>query len=195
MPRKKLIKTNEFPYHITIRCNNKEWFDLHLNTIWKICLNAIDKSNFKHLVDIHSFVLMYNHYHLLIFTPHCNIGEFMQMMNFRISKEIRKRTGRINRIFGSRYRWFLVNDNSYYWNVVKYIFQNPVRAGMVKRCEDYPYSTLYYQQRNINLPFSLPEYFNEKLFLTMVNDYLEKERLNEFRQGTVKQGRLRVFAR
>jgi len=36
MPRAKTILQNEFPYNITARCINKEWFNLKMDTVWNI---------------------------------------------------------------------------------------------------------------------------------------------------------------
>jgi len=81
MPRKNLIRTNLYPYHVTIRSNNKEWFDLPREIVWKICLRAMVLANQKHPVRIQAFVLMANHYHLLIWTPQCNLDRFMSVFN------------------------------------------------------------------------------------------------------------------
>ena len=155
MPRKNLIRTNLYPYHVTIRSNNKEWFDLPREIVWKICLRAMVLANQKHPVRIQAFVLMANHYHLLIWTPQCNLDRFMNVFNYQISKDIRERTGRINRVFGDRYKWSLVENPNYYHQVLKYIYQNPLRANLVRRCEMYPYSSLYYVMNNLKFPLEL----------------------------------------
>lgn len=77
-------------------------------------------------------------------------------MNSYISRDIRTYTGRINRIFGDRYRWQLITSDSYYQRVIRYIFQNPLRKGLVKKCEDYKYSTLYHQKYGDFFPCKLP---------------------------------------
>ena len=62
--------------------------------------------------------------------------------------EIQKHSGRINRIFGGRYRGTLISDDSYLFNVYKYILLNPVKAKIAIRAEHYPYSTLYAQHHS-----------------------------------------------
>jgi putative transposase len=171
MGRKQLIRTNEFPYHVTIRTNNKEWFDIPIEKVWRLCLYCLTKACEKIPVEIESFVLMSNHYHLLIYTPNADLDKFMQHFNTYLSKEIRTITRRINRIFGDRYKWQLITKENYYKRATRYIFQNPLRQGIVSKCEDYPFSTLYYQTHNNFFPLSLPpefatteylEYFNQK---------------------------------
>lgn len=169
MARQNLIRTDIFPYHVTIRTNNKDWFDLPMEKIWSICLNAFAIAKESYPVDIEAFVLMSNHYHMLVYTPNADLDKFMQLFNFSISKQIRYYTGRINRIFGDRYKWQLIKDQSYYKNVIRYIFQNPVRKGLCKKCEDYPFSTLFYQAKSKPILFSLPNEFKYPIYLDFFN--------------------------
>ena len=172
MPRRNLIRTNEYPYHVTIRCNNKEWFDLPMETVWSICLEGLIHAKGKTGGEIQAFVLMSNHYHLLIWTPECNLDRFMYFLNRKISLDIRNLTKRINRIFGDRYHWSVIRDIRYHQAVLKYIYQNPRRAGIVNYCQDYKYSSLYALFKSIDLGFSLHEPYLEEFysFLNWVND-------------------------
>ena len=142
MPRKKLIRTREHVYHVTSRSNNKEWFYIPSNEAWKISLRLLRKSILKFKIDIHAFVLMNNHYHLMVKTPECDIDVFMQYFNRNMSLRINQSTGKINHVFGGPYKWSIINNNKYYLNALKYLYQNPVRAQIVSRVESYPYSTL-----------------------------------------------------
>ena len=179
MPRKPLIRVDNRPYHVTIRSNNKEWFDLPMKLVWKICIDALRQASFKYPVKIDSFVLMSNHYHLLLYTPNADIDKFMSVLNSTISREIRSYTGRINRIFGDRYRWKLINCDQYYQNVIRYVFQNPIKAKITKRCEDYLYSTLYYQLKNIEIGFTLPTKFIGSRFIEFINDDFESSEISK----------------
>ena len=157
MPRKPLIRTDQFPYHITARSNNKEWFYLPINEVWLIFQIALKQAQEKFDLEIIQFVLMNNHYHMLAKTPESNIDTIMQFIQKNISDTINQKTGRINHLFGGPYKWSLINNSSYFHMVVKYIFQNPSRAGVVQSCEDYEYSTLY------SLINSVPLLFNHNL--------------------------------
>ncbi len=59
-----------------------------------------------------------------------------------VSKEIGRVSGRINRIFGARYHWSLITYGIYYSHAYKYVFRNPVEAGLSSRVEEYPFSTV-----------------------------------------------------
>ncbi len=151
MPRKNLMRTNLHPYHVTIRSNNREWFELPLCEVWGICIEALKFANNKYPVKLQAFVLMSNHYHLMLWTPNCDLDKFMYVLNSKISKSIREKTGRINRIFGDRYKWSVIEDSKYSRTCLRYIYQNPVKAKIVLRCEDYVYSSIFYVLRDLDV--------------------------------------------
>jgi len=142
MPRKKLIRTDQFPYHICTRSNNKDWFNLSLDRVWEITQRGLAYANKLNPVEIHAFVLMNNHYHLLVTTPNADIDCFMRTFNKYISEQINIYSGAINYKFGGPYNWSIVSKRQYLFNVYRYVFRNPVKAGMTQTCEEYPFSSL-----------------------------------------------------
>jgi putative transposase len=157
MPRKKLIRTNEFPYHVTARANNREHFHLPISEMWRICCRCLQEAYTKHPVDMISFVLMDNHYHMILLTPLENLDSFMYELNKNIGIEIRKATSRMNHIFGGRYKWCVINSRRYLSNCYRYVYQNPLRANIVDLCENYPFSSLYHLARNQKFCIPLKE--------------------------------------
>lgn len=143
MPRKKLIRTDQFPYHVCTRSNNREWFKLSLDRVWNISQQGLAHAHKLYPVEVHAFVLMSNHYHLLISTPSASIDFFMRSFNKYFSDSINAYTGVINHKFGGPYNWSIVSKREYLLNIYRYIFQNPVKAGMTSSCEEYPYSSLH----------------------------------------------------
>ncbi len=91
---------------------------------------------------IHSFVLMGNHFHLLISSPHANLSGAMNYFMRETSREITRLSGRINQTYGGRYHRSLINNYHHFVNVYKYVYQNPARAKFNGRVEEYGYSTL-----------------------------------------------------
>lgn len=106
-------------------------FSDYLHFIWR----AYD-------VRIHSFVLMSNHFHALISTPEANLDEAMNYLMREVSKRIAERSGRINQVFGGPYYWSVIKNSIHYQHAYKYIYRNPVHAGICERVEEYKYSTL-----------------------------------------------------
>lgn len=170
MPRKNLIRTNEYFYHITTRSNNGDWFDIPMCEVWNITTEAFNKAQANNPATVFQFVLMSNHYHLLIQTPNCDIDKFMFWFNKTFSTRLREESGRINRMFGTNYKWSLIKHHAYFKNVFRYIYQNPVRAKIVKRCEDYPYSTLHYTAQNLKLPFAHKPILHVESDLNFINE-------------------------
>ncbi len=146
MARRKLIRQKEFPYHVTSRTNQKTWFAIPIFEVWDFCKESLRYATSKKPVITHCFVLMGNHYHLLISTPDENIDEFMMLFNRKLSNLINAKTGLINHKFSNRYKWTIVENESYLLNVYRYIYQNPVRAGISANCKSYPYSSLYFSR-------------------------------------------------
>lgn len=128
-------------------------------------------------VEVIAFVLMGNHYHLLLLTPEGNLDLFMYEFNKRLALKVQSKTGQINRIFGNRYKWCLIQNQQYFINCYKYVYQNPVRAQLVKACEDYPYSTLRTLIKNVK--FSVPVHdkygFKDEYGLRWLNQKIDSE--------------------
>ncbi|MCR9204496.1 MAG: transposase [Halobacteriovoraceae bacterium] len=157
MPRKHLIRTSEFPYHIVSRSRNKDWYDLPMDLMWEISMDSFVSTLQKFPAKVHAFVLMSNHYHLLVSTPDANIDKFMFEFNRSFSDKVRAYSKRINQIFGGRYRWSLVKDYRYLSTVYRYIYRNPIDAGLVEQVEEYSYSTL----RVMDIPFIIHDLLDE----------------------------------
>ncbi len=144
MPRRRLIRQAMFPYHVTTRTNNKEWFKIPLCDVWDFCKESFIYAQEKRPVKIHCFVLMSNHYHLLLSTPNSDIDEFMMFFNLKLSKLILRDRGAINHCFSNRYKWTIVDNQSYLLNTYRYIYQNPLRAKITKNVLSYPYSSIHF---------------------------------------------------
>lgn len=142
MPRKNLIRTSFYPYHVTARAHNKSTFPILGMELWDFAQKSLKEAYEIHKVEIISFVMMDNHYHLFLYTPNCNLDSFLYEFNKRLALRIQKRSGQINQVFGGRYKWCLVESHNYLLNCYRYVYQNPLRAGLVHKCEDYELSTL-----------------------------------------------------
>jgi putative transposase len=143
MSRKKQIISTEFPIHITARCINKEWFKIPLEDIWTIMENQLFLLHHGFEFRIHSFVLMSNHFHMIVSTPKGNLSKGMNYFMGQSSRQIAFEAKRINQIYGARFHSSVINNPRYYLHAYKYVYRNPVEAGIVKDVCAYPYSTLH----------------------------------------------------
>lgn len=188
MPRKPLIRCSRFPYHIVTRSRNKEWFPLEMPRVWQIALDALVIANKKHPVELISFVLMSNHYHMILRTPDENLDEFMYEFNKNFSLGFRRSAQVINQVFGSRYKWCLIQSQRYFMNCYRYVYQNPLRAGIVQKCEDYPYSTLHFVKKAKTFPIQVFDHFGfkDEYGLHWLNQKIEDDELYAVRNGLRK---------
>ena len=92
--------------------------------------------------DLHAYVLMGNHVHLLV-TAHGagGISELMQELGRKFARVFNLRWGRTGTLFEGRFRSSLVDSEAYLFTCMAYIELNPVRVGMVAAPGDYPWSS------------------------------------------------------
>ena len=138
--------------HITIRCNNKE-FLFKLSQNFGSMVSWLDTLPLFFSIRIHHAILMSNHIHILLTTTEGNIGRAMSYCLTNLSKYFHYKNDTINHIFGNRYSPTIIESNNHLINVIRYIYQNPVRAGITNNVFDYPYSTLSNYLGNANNGF------------------------------------------
>ena len=141
MPRIGRAVAAGFPHHIIQRGNNREdvFFDAKDR---KQYLSLLKKYSVKWESPILSYCLMSNHIHLLA-KPQSNesLYKMMQGLTLCYTQYINRTYQRTGRLWESRYHSCIVDHEKYLWAVARYVEQNPVRAGMVEKAEDYPHSS------------------------------------------------------
>ncbi len=155
MPRALLLRTRVFPYHVYGRCNNKEWFYLPISEMWKIFNEIMGIVVERYGFHIHCFVLMSNHYHLIVSTPQANLDEAMLYFVREVAKTVNRKTSRINHVFGGPYKWSLLDHKRAYEHAFKYVYRNPVEAAMCSKVENYPFSTLQFSANPSSFTYKL----------------------------------------
>lgn len=142
MARKKVPVSTEYPYHITARCIDREWFRVGIPNAWNIFTDYLAFINRGFNVKIHSFVMMTNHFHLLASFPSRNLPAAMNYFMRETSRCISSDSNRINQVYGAPHFKCLIHNYHYYLHAYKYVYRNPVEAGLCKRVEDYAFSSL-----------------------------------------------------
>lgn len=191
MPKKKIIRNSDFPYHISARSNNREWFGLHPDKLWDIFSEYLFLSQKLYDLEIHCFVLMSNHFHLIAKTPNADVDLAMLYFLRETSRVIAYETKRINHVYGGPYHPTLITNNFYYMNALKYVFRNPVKANLCQRVEEYPYSTLRGQLgfRQLLIPMiNYEELFTDtERFLQWLNTSYSEEENEAIRKALKKR--------
>ena len=104
-------------------------------------LECIERTIEKFGLEIFAFVLMGNHYHLLLRTPQANLSKAMQWLQTSYGVYYNKRHDSRGHVFQGRYKSILVGEEVYWERLSLYIHLNPIRAGMVERLEEYQWSS------------------------------------------------------
>lgn len=92
-------------------------------------------------VEVHAYVLMNNHYHLLLRTPDANLSRSMQWFAVSYTRYFNLRHRRSGHLFQGRFKSFLVENDAYLMQLSCYIHRNPIRAGAARRLSDYRWSS------------------------------------------------------
>lgn len=82
-------------------------------------------------IDIYAWVLMPNHIHVLTRTSDIPLSKFMQKILTAYAVYFNKKHDRTGHLFQNRYRSILVQEESYFLELVRYIHLNPLRSGIV----------------------------------------------------------------
>ena len=95
--------------------------------------------------QVHGYVLMRNHVHLLA-TPLVpgGVARLMQSVGRRYVRRVNLRLGRTGSLWEGRFKSFPVDTDRYLLNCLAYIELNPIRAGIVDRPENFPWSSVHH---------------------------------------------------
>lgn len=127
-------------YHVTSRGNDRR----------AICKDDSDRELFlKTLAQVaerfhwicHAYCLMNNHYHLIIETPDGNLSKGMRQVNGVYTQSYNKRHGRVGHVFQGRFKGILVQKDSHFLEVCRYVVLNPVRAKMTGHPRQWKWSS------------------------------------------------------
>lgn len=91
--------------------------------------------------SIFGYVLMDNHYHILIQTMDKKLQEIMHQINNKYSKYFNCKYKRVGHVFQGRYESIIVQDERYLLGVIRYIHQNPTKANICHTVDEYKWSS------------------------------------------------------
>jgi putative transposase len=127
-------------YHVLSRGNERREI-FYGDDDRRLFLDTIVEASKRFGIDIFAFVLMPNHYHLLLRTNHSNLSKGMQWLGVAYTRRFNNRHFRSGHLFQGRFKSMLVENDAYMMELSCYIHRNPLRAGMVKRFGDYRWSS------------------------------------------------------
>ncbi|MBR2100940.1 MAG: transposase [Eubacterium sp.] len=127
-------------YHVMLRGMNKQ----------QVFLDEEDNRKFLSVVSIckelsgfklYAYCLMGNHVHLLIQEGEETLSKVFKRIGDRYVYWYNLKYKKTGALFQGRYKSIPVNDDEYFISVLRYIHQNPVKAGIADDCSDYAFSS------------------------------------------------------
>jgi putative transposase len=137
-------------YHVTCRGNERRNI-YRDDTDRELFLDKLKGSLEIYGVIVHGYVLMGNHFHLIVQTPRANLSEFMRHFNIAYTAAFNRRHRRVGHLYQGRYKGIVVEKDSYLAELSRYVHLNPVRvkphqgkgkAEQWKVLQRYPWSSL-----------------------------------------------------
>lgn len=196
MPRSSRQKSITGIYHIMLRGIDKR--DIFLENEDKMkFLESINKAKEAGKFELYGYCLMDNHIHMLIKESE-EIGTSIKRITVGYVGWHNKKYERTGHLFQNRYLSECVETEGYFLTVLRYIHQNPVNARMVKKIEDYRWSSyygyyLFYNDKYTNISGEvIKEYLDTyEKFVNFMNSYNEDECLeykvvSNFNDNTIK---------
>ncbi len=176
MPRKQRFYIPGIPAHVMQRGHNRNPI-FFAEKDYREYLKILKRVAEPYECQIHSYVLMTNHVHLLL-TPgrDKSISQLFQALGRLYVTYINKTYKRSGTLWEGRHKGNIIETQTYFLTCMQYIELNPVRAGMVKHPADYPWSS-----------YSANGQGQSNAILTPHNEYLslakeQSERLKNYRK-------------
>ena len=140
MARRPRIEFEGGFYHVITRGNQRQKVFIGENDFLKYLEFLTDyKDRYGFL--LYAYVLMGTHVHLLIETGQVPLSKILQGINQRFTMYFNWRHGTVGHLFQGRYKAILCDRDAYLLSLVKYVHLNPIRAGIVRRPEEYRWSS------------------------------------------------------
>lgn len=141
MPRQPRQLSESGVYHVMLRGINRQ----------AIFLDDVDRERFLSCLTatkplsgcrVLAYCLMANHVHLILQTTAEPIGQVVKRLGVRYAGWFNRRHDRVGHVFQDRFKSRPVEDDAYLTTLLRYVWNNPVEAGLTPRPEDYPWSSL-----------------------------------------------------
>ena len=181
MSRKPRIHYPGACYHVILRGNAGRdifFFKKDRSRFFILLQEGLERYNHR----IHAYCLMTNHIHLVIQVSDIPLSRIMQNVSFRYTRYINHSKQQVGHLFQGRYKALLIDADSYLLELVRYIHNNPVRAGLVNTPEHYAWSS-----HNVYLAKTSVPWLTTDWILSQFSD--QKERAIELYQDFVFQGK------
>jgi putative transposase len=129
-------------YHVLARGNGTQTV-FHKRSDYEMFLDLLHKAVKRFSIEIHGYVVMSNHYHLLIKTRQANLSRAVQWLGVSYAGWYNREYKQSGHVFQGRFKSFLIENDRYLTALCYYIHGNPLRAGRVKNVPAYAWSSYH----------------------------------------------------
>lgn len=192
MPRvsRKFLKSGY--YHIIVQGINKEYiFNDKINMYKNLMLKKLKESKVKIL----AYCIMNNHTHFLIYSKEIeDLSKYMQKLNTAYSRFYNSYNKRVGYVFRDRFYSQEILSKKQLYNCLKYIHNNPVKAKICEKPENYEYSSynefmksdlrMIIDTQSINLLFETNKNFKEQF--VNIHNSLQEDEFYEIKDKSIK---------
>jgi putative transposase len=127
-------------HHITQRGNRRQDV-FHSDSQRRRYLQLLEQYASARGLVVRAYCLMTNHIHLVAVPPDADaLAAVLKPVHLRYAQEYNRRTGLQGVLWQGRFYSCLL-EGGHYWSAIRYVERNPVRAGLVARAQDYPWSS------------------------------------------------------
>ena len=171
-------------YHVFSRGNKKQPI-FHADCDRHTFLKTLSRMSERFDVTIFAYVLMNNHYHLLLRTNQANLSKAMHWLGTTYTTIFNFANSQTGHLFQGRFKSIIVENEAYLLRLSYYIHRNPVRAGITRRLIDYTWSSYpmyaynrkspHWLQTSLILSQFIPSDDSHKAYRQKVQEYAEEE--------------------
>ena len=191
MPRHARVAVADTIYHVINRANGRVPI-FNVDKAYEHFESLLHEAKELTGMRILAYCIMPNHFHFILYPrTDTNLSEFMRWLTTTHVRQYRAVTETIGygHLYQDRYKSFPVETNAYALTLVRYVEQNPLRAKLVQRAEQWRWSSLWRREKGTpmqrkllhTLPIELP-----RNYLESVNTILSKDDLTSIRQSVNK---------
>jgi putative transposase len=141
-PRNSIVATGE-TYHVIARGSGQMTIFRDAED-YAFYLQLLSTGLKKFGIDMFHYVLMPNHFHLLMRPMISDLSACMHIVQLTYAKRFSKKYRRVGRIWQGRYKSYLIDSDGYLFASGNYIERNPVRAKLVDAPQEWKYSSYRY---------------------------------------------------
>lgn len=180
-------------YHVINRSNARiEIF--HDDEDYEAFERILEEVKLKHPLRVYSYVIMPNHWHLVLSScKDGNISKFMHWLTLTHTQRWHSHYHNIGggHLYQGRFKSFPVEEDQYFTQLCRYVERNPLRAKLVKRAQDWRWSSLWRrtygdsEKKKLLDAWPLPE---EDDYLQIINQQEDKQVAESIRES-IRRGK------